>query len=180
MNQSEHSFADLRGDESLSRRAFVSGVTIAAVSSAMTLLLRNILPVANNDELKISEIMRDTNKLWLSNQDRMFKDRQKPLAAGDEGLVIHEREEEIKFTYDFHLHPLRELPLDGHVERFRKFVESWIAERGMQHQWIACPVDVQQGVEPDEHCIIPQSMYWYHLKCTAMPKPIRHSDGMIA
>lgn len=110
----------------------------------------------------------------------MFDARQKPLAVGDEGLVICEGKEEIKFAYDFHLHPLRELPGVSHVDRFKEFIQSWMAERDIQDRWVTFPIDIKHGIEPDEHCIIPQSMYWYHLKCTAMPKPMRNKGGMMA
>lgn len=167
-------------EESIGRRTFVTGVTIAAVSSAITLFVRNVLPAADGNKAEVIHLQRETNKSWLNTQDRMFTDRQKPLAAGDEGLLIREGKEQISFAYDFNLHPLKEFPGIHHVERFRQFIESWMIEHGMNERWITFPIDVQQGVEPDERCIVPQSMYWYHMKCTAMPKPMRIRGGMMA
>ncbi len=180
MDKQEPAIIDLQGGELTSRRAFVSCVTLAAVSSSMALLFRNVLPAADNNKAEVLHLQRETSRSWLQAQDAMFEKRQKPLATGDEGLSILEGREEITFAYDFNLHPLREFPGVHYVERFRQFIESWMIEHGMNERWITFPIDVQQGVEPDERCIVPQSMYWYHMKCTAIPKPMRIRGGMMA
>lgn len=180
MDRFEQSETSLQNEESIGRRAFMSGVTIAAITSAMTLLVRNVLPAAGDNRADVFQLRRETNRSWISSQDAMFEGRQKPLEVGDEGLIIHEQQQEIEFAYDFSLHPLKEFPGINHIERFRQFIESWMRDRGMNDHWIVCPVDVRQGIEPDERCIVPLSMYWYHLKCTVMPKPIGHRLGLMA